>query len=60
MLLTTPGRLRKRGIVGMNMRNVVYIGQNNPRKFYPRVDDKLQTKVLAEEVGIAVPRLSNY
>jgi len=57
MLLTTPGRLRKRGIVGMNMRNVVYIGQNNKRKFYPRVDDKLQTKILAEEAGIAVPRL---
>ncbi len=57
MLLTTPGRLRQRGIVGMNMRNVVYIGQNNKRKFYPRVDDKLQTKVLAEKAGIAVPRL---
>ncbi|MCD6268722.1 MAG: alpha-L-glutamate ligase-like protein [Deltaproteobacteria bacterium] len=57
MFITTPGRLRKRGIVGMNMRNVVYIGQNNKRKFYPRVDDKLQTKVLAEEAGIAVPRL---
>ncbi len=57
MLITTPKRLRQRGIVGMNMRNVVYIGQNNKRKFYPRVDDKLQTKVLAEEAGIAVPRL---
>jgi len=57
MLLTTPKRLCRRGIVGMNMRNVVYIGQNNQRKFYPRVDDKLQTKVLAEEAGIAVPRL---
>jgi alpha-L-glutamate ligase-like protein len=57
MLLTTPKRLRQRGIVGMNMRNVVYIGQNNSRKFYPRVDDKLQTKVLAEKAGIAVPRL---
>ena len=57
MLLTTSKRLRQRGIVGMNMRNVVYIGQNNQRKFYPRVDDKLQTKVLAEKAGIAVPRL---
>ena len=57
MLITTPGRLRKRGIVGMNKRNVVYIGQNNKRKFYPRVDDKLITKILAEEAGIAVPRL---
>ncbi len=57
MLITTPGRLRKRGIVGMNKRNVVYIGQNNKRKFYPRVDDKLITKILAEEAGIAVPHL---
>ena len=57
MFITTPGRLRKRGIVGMNKRNVIYIGQNNKRKFYPRVDDKLQTKVLAEAAGIAVPRL---
>lgn len=57
MLITTPKRLSQRGIVGMNMRNVVYIGQNNKRKFYPRVDDKLQTKVLAEKAGIAVPRL---
>ena len=57
MLITSPGRLRKRGIVGMNKRNVVYIGQNNKRKFYPRVDDKLITKILAEEAGIAVPRL---
>lgn len=57
MLITTPSRLRKRGIVGMNKRNFTYIGQNNMRKFYPRVDDKLQTKILAEAAGIAVPRL---
>ncbi len=57
MFFTTPERLRRRGIVGMNKRNVVYIGQNNKRKFYPRVDDKLKTKVLAEAAGIAVPRL---
>jgi alpha-L-glutamate ligase-like protein len=57
MLITTPRRLRHRHIIGMNKRNVIYIGQNNKRKFYPRVDDKLQTKVLAQAAGIAVPRL---
>ena len=57
MFITTPGRLSQRGIIGMNKRNVIYIGQNNKRKFYPRVDDKLQTKILAQQAGIAVPRL---
>ena len=41
----------------MNARNVSLISVHNPRKFYPRVDDKLQTKLLAEEAGIAVPEL---
>jgi alpha-L-glutamate ligase-like protein len=57
MFITTPGRLSQRGVIGMNKRNVIYIGQNNKRKFYPRVDDKLQTKILAQQAGIAVPRL---
>ena len=55
--LTTPGRLRRAGISGMNRRNVAYIGQNNPRHLYPRVDDKLITKQLARRGGIAVPPL---
>ena len=55
--LTTPGKLRRAGISGMNRRNVVYIGQNNPRRLYPRVDDKLITKQLARRGGIAVPTL---
>ncbi len=41
----------------MNRRNVAYIAQNNPRRFYPRVDDKLITKQLARGGGIAVPTL---
>jgi len=41
----------------MNSRNISLISVYNPRKFYPRVDDKLQTKLLAEEAGIAVPEL---
>ena len=41
----------------MNRRNVAYVAQNNPRRFYPRVDDKLITKRLARAGGIAVPTL---
>jgi hypothetical protein len=28
----------------------------NPRRFYPRVDDKLETKRLLREAGIPTPR----
>lgn len=57
MLFTTPSRLKAAGIVGMNKRNVDYIGRNNPRFLYPRVDDKLQTKRLALQTGLSVPDL---
>jgi len=53
--LTTPARLQKAGVVGMNHRNVVLIAQNNPRRLYPRVDDKLKTKELAQVADIATP-----
>ena len=52
-----PSKLRAAGILGMNARNVSLISVYNARKFYPRVDDKLKTKLLAEEAGIAVPEL---
>jgi len=55
--LTTPSKLKKAGIVGMNKRNAFYIAHNNPRKNYPRVDDKLLTKKITEEIGIAVPAM---
>ena len=53
----SPGRLRRLGILGMNARNASYIAQHNPRRLYPLVDDKLQTKRLAIRAGIAVPEL---
>lgn len=53
----TPRELRRRGIVGMNERNVEFIARLNPRRRYPLVDDKLLTKKLALEAGIAVPEL---
>ncbi|WP_043526033.1 alpha-L-glutamate ligase-like protein [Litchfieldella xinjiangensis] len=54
---TTPGKLRAKGIVGMNRRNIRYIGRYNNRRLYPLVDDKLKTKLLAHEYGITTPDL---
>jgi len=53
----TPGELRQRGILGMNQRNAGYIMRYNPRRLYPLVDNKLETKKLALQGGIAVPEL---
>ncbi|HMM77040.1 MAG TPA: alpha-L-glutamate ligase-like protein [Gammaproteobacteria bacterium] len=50
-------RLRNAGILGLNARNRDYIMRHNPRRRYPLVDDKLTTKRLAIEAGIAVPQL---
>ncbi len=55
--LVSPARLRHLGIVGMNNRNVGYIGRYNKRHLYPIVDDKLKTKRIALEHGISVPEL---
>jgi alpha-L-glutamate ligase-like protein len=49
--------LRKAGVVGLNLRNAEYQLRYNARSLYPLVDDKLRTKKLAQEAGIAVPEL---
>ncbi|MDN3526425.1 alpha-L-glutamate ligase-like protein [Halomonas sabkhae] len=54
---TTPGKLRTKGIIGMNRRNIHYIGRYNDRRLYPLVDDKLQTKLLAQRYNITTPAL---
>lgn len=54
---TSPGKLRAKGIIGMNRRNIRYIGRYNNRRLYPLVDDKLKTKLLAQEHGITTPAL---
>ncbi len=41
----------------MNERNADYVMRYNPRRLYPLVDDKLRTKRLAQDNGIAVPEL---
>jgi alpha-L-glutamate ligase-like protein len=50
-----PSELHKRGVLGINARNGDYVLRLNPRCFYPRVDDKLQTKIIAHARGIPVP-----
>ena len=54
--MRTPRELRDLGVVGINMRNARYLLPNNPRKLYGLVDDKLQTKALAEAEGLSVPK----
>lgn len=49
--------LRDRGVLGINRRNGVFVLPLNPRQHYPRVDDKLITKRLAQEAGIPTPAL---
>ena len=50
-------RLQKGGILSINQRNSDYVLRYNRRKLYPLVDDKLKTKRLAIQAGIAVPPL---
>ncbi|QIZ76438.1 alpha-L-glutamate ligase-like protein [Ferrimonas lipolytica] len=57
MTFCNPFSLRRRGIMGMNQRNIDYIGRYNPRKLYKQVDDKLITKQLALKDKIATPAL---
>lgn len=49
--------LATQGVLGLNKRNGDYILRFNPRRLYPLVDDKLQTKRLALAANIAVPEL---
>ena len=50
-------QLREAGILGLNERNAEFIMRLNPRRLYPRVDDKAITKQLALDAGMAVPEL---
>lgn len=56
--LISPKSLRALGIVGMNQRNIGFIGKHNKRSNYRLVDDKLLTKKIAIEKGsIPIPEL---
>lgn len=56
-MLSNYRSLSTEGVLGLNRRNGDYILRFNPRRLYPLVDDKLQTKRLALKAGIAVPEL---
>lgn len=55
--LMLPSELNRLGVIGLNQRNGRFLLPNNNRKYYRRVDDKLETKTLAQEMGLAVPEL---
>jgi alpha-L-glutamate ligase-like protein len=50
-------RLQRAGVMGINRRNRDYLFEFNPRRYYPLVDDKVLTRQLAIQAGIAVPPL---
>lgn len=56
-MFASPRRLRELGVVGMNERNTRIIGAVNPRRLYPLVDNKLKTKLLLADKGVATPKL---
>jgi alpha-L-glutamate ligase-like protein len=56
-MLGAARRLRSTGVLGLNERNSDFIMRLNPRRLYPRVDDKALTKELALAAGMAVPDL---
>lgn len=57
MTLLPTNWLRDAGVIGMNRRNADYILRWNPRSLYPRVDDKVLTKELAQKHDIPTPPL---
>jgi alpha-L-glutamate ligase-like protein len=56
-MLEVARKLRAVGVLGLNERNSDFIMRLNPRRLYPRVDDKVLTKELAMAAGMAVPEL---
>jgi len=56
-MLAKAQQLREAGVIGLNERNSEFIMRLNPRRLYPRVDDKVLTKELALDAGMAVPEL---
>jgi alpha-L-glutamate ligase-like protein len=53
-MITPWGALKRRGVLGINERNIRFTLGENPRELYPLVDDKLKTKHLCELAGIPV------
>ncbi len=56
-IFSNPKKFRERGLLGMNARNYYVISKHNKRSLYPLVDDKVQTKKLANGININTPRM---
>ena len=56
-IYANPFEMARDGIMGMNQRNVNYIGRYNKRKLYPLVDNKLLTKRIAISHNVKTPIL---
>ena len=50
-----PSQLKAAGVLGINARNL-FINQVNKREFYPRVDNKVLSKSICQELKIPVPK----
>ena len=48
-------RLKRRGVLGINARNLLYTQRWNARRGLPSVDDKLATRELCQAAGVAMP-----
>ena len=57
LTIISPSNLRRLGILGMNRRNIGFVGAYNNRKNYRLADNKLETKSAALSRGIPVPEL---
>lgn len=57
MLWNTYQALKEAGVVSINQRNADYVLNYNQRSLYPLVDNKLKTKAIASQAGIAIPEL---
>ncbi len=49
--------LHRHGILGINRRVGEFILPYNPRKFFPHVDNKIQTYIIAQKYGINQPEI---
>lgn len=50
-----PFSLQRHGILGINARNLNYLFPHNPRRLYRLADCKLETKKVAQSLGVKVP-----
>jgi alpha-L-glutamate ligase-like protein len=55
--LVRPSTLHEAGIIGLNKRNFGIISRYNKRNLYPLVDNKVQTKLLANKLNVNTPGL---